>query len=218
MTFSVLVLDPDTGALGGAAATGNLCVGGWVLRGDARGGMTASQGLSPSTLWGEDALAALCAGATAQAACAEVTAADPGRAARQLSIIDRHGATAGHDGADNLPWCGRRSGPGWVAAGNWLASAGVLDAAARAATGAGRLEDRLLAALAAGVAAGSDTRGTLSAALLVVAPDRPPLDLRVDHDPAPVTRLAELLAQADAPAYRAWLATLPTRAAPGRRG
>ena len=31
MTFSILARNPKTGEIGGAAATGNLCVGGWVL-------------------------------------------------------------------------------------------------------------------------------------------------------------------------------------------
>ena len=33
MTFSLLSLDKNTGTFAGATATGNLCVGGWVLRG-----------------------------------------------------------------------------------------------------------------------------------------------------------------------------------------
>ena len=43
MTFSILAQDPETGAIGGAAATGSLCVGGWVLRGDLDAGMSAKQ-------------------------------------------------------------------------------------------------------------------------------------------------------------------------------
>ena len=50
MTFSILARNPKTGEIGGAAATGNLCVGGWVLRGDIKKGVTASQGFYPSTL------------------------------------------------------------------------------------------------------------------------------------------------------------------------
>ena len=59
MTYSILARDPETGAFGGAAATGSLCVGGWVLRGRAGVGISASQGASPSTLWGEEALVRL---------------------------------------------------------------------------------------------------------------------------------------------------------------
>ena len=89
MTFSILVRDPETGVLGGAAATGNLCVGGWVLRGDARAGLSASQGRTPSTLWGEDVLDAMRHGQNAAQAVAGIVAADRGRATRQLLALDR---------------------------------------------------------------------------------------------------------------------------------
>ena len=51
MTFSVLALDRATGAIGGAAATGNLAVGAWVLHAAAGVGAVATQGLSVSTPW-----------------------------------------------------------------------------------------------------------------------------------------------------------------------
>ena len=56
MTFSILAYDPLTESYGGASATGNICVGGWVLRGDPLSGVSASQGSEPSTLWGEHIL------------------------------------------------------------------------------------------------------------------------------------------------------------------
>lgn len=217
MTFSLLARDPETGDLGGVAATGNLCVGGWVLRGDARGGLTASQGLSPSTLWGEDALAALVAGETASDAVSSVTSGDPGRDARQIAALSREGRTAGFDGAANKPFTGHLAGDGWIVSGNWLVSAEVIENAAETFAGTtGLLAERLLAAVAAGAASGSDRRGTLSAALLVVGADRPPLSLRVDHDPSPINRLRALYDLTCAEDYHAWLATLPTRSAPGR--
>jgi uncharacterized Ntn-hydrolase superfamily protein len=62
MTFSILALDRENKLMGGAAATGNLCVGGWVLRADARAGVTASQGIRPSTVLGVKALEDLARG------------------------------------------------------------------------------------------------------------------------------------------------------------
>ena len=217
MTFSLLARDPQTGALGAAAATGNLCVGAWVLRGDARFGISASQGYTPSTLWGEDALQHLRNGASAQEALSAVVAPDAGREMRQLAVLDRSGRTAAHDGADNRAYTGHLAGDGWIAAGNWLASGDVIGRAAEAlARPDVNLADRLIAALRAGIAAGSDQRGTLSAALLILAEDRPPLDLRVDYDLAPVDRLADLLERTRASDYSAWLDTLPTRQDPFR--
>jgi uncharacterized Ntn-hydrolase superfamily protein len=216
VTFSILARDPATGALGAAAATGNLCVGAWVLRGDLRAGLTASQGLAPNAFWGPDALARLRAGAGAAAAVAATVEADAGRAARQLAVLDRTGAAAVFDGAANVPWCGHLRISDALAAGNWIASEAVLEAALAAyAATTEDMAERLIAALAAGVAAGGDARGMQSAALLVLAEDAPPLDLRIDHDPDdPVAALAALHARTRAPAYRAWLATLPTSTDP----
>ncbi|WP_284266457.1 DUF1028 domain-containing protein, partial [Roseicyclus amphidinii] len=76
MTISILAIDEKTGRLGGAAATGSLCVGGWVLRGGAESGMSASQGTAPSTLWGEDVLARMAGGLGAAEAVAAVTGPD----------------------------------------------------------------------------------------------------------------------------------------------
>lgn len=217
MTFSLLARDPDTGALGGVAATGNLCVGGWVLRGDARAGITASQGRSPSTLWGEDALAALVAGEDVRALAERIPAGDGGRGHRQLALLDRAGATAVYSGAENHPFTGHRADTGWICSGNWLVGPEVIDAAAEAYHAAeGPFPARLLGALGAGLAAGSDRRGTLSAALLVVGTGIPPLDLRVDHDDEPLERLRALYDLTRGEAYRDWLATVPTRDDPER--
>lgn len=218
MTFSLLARDPETGALGSVSATGNLCVGAWVLRGDPRGGLTASQGRTPSTLWGEDALTLLCANVDPVRAVSEVIDGDSGRETRQLAVLDLRGMAAAFDGAENHPFSGHRVGEGWVVSGNWLRSRAVIDEVARSYVEArGPFAERLLAAMAAGVAAGSDTRGTLSAALLVVAPDRPPLSLRVDWDERPVERLHTLYERTLEPGYSAWLDSLPTRKRPEGR-
>lgn len=214
MTFSLLARDPETGALGGIAATGNLCVGGWVLRGDPRAGLSASQGKTPSTLWGEDALEMLADGRDPAAVVAELTGRDTGRHERQLALLSADGHTAAFDGAANHPFTGHIEGEGWIVAGNWLSSGAVIERASASFGGGGAFPDRLLAALEAGVSAGSDSRGTLSAALLVVAQDRPPLSLRVDWDAAPVERLAALLERTREPGYASWLDTLPTRTRP----
>jgi uncharacterized Ntn-hydrolase superfamily protein len=63
----------------------------------------------------------------------------------------------------------------------------------------GPLAERLLAALASGEAAGGDSRGRQSAALLVVSPEGgygglsdTAVDLRVDDHPEPIDELARL--------------------------
>ncbi|MCU1654993.1 MAG: fimbrial assembly protein FimA, partial [Pseudonocardia sp.] len=88
------------------------------------------------------------------------------------------------------------AGEGVVAAGNLLASEGVPAAMVAAFTGAtGELEQRLVAALAAGLAAGGEAGPVRSAGLAVVADVAWRVtDLRVDWHDDPVGELARLVA------------------------
>lgn len=211
MTFSILVRDPVSGALGGAAATGSYCVGGWVLRGDLRAGMSASQGASPSTFWGEDVLAEMRAGATADEAVAQATGADDGRDWRQLSALDPGGGTGAFTGARNTPEMGHEVFAGGVVAGNMLAGLDVLGALRSGfETAQGSLGRRLITALQSAEAAGGDSRGLLSAALLVLHPDDPPLTLRIDYHPGdPISALADLHDRATTGDYAEWVRQVP---------
>lgn len=211
MTFSLLVRDPETGQIGGAATTGSLCVGGWVLRGRWGAGMSASQGASPSTLWGEAAIEKMAQGSGASDAVAALTAADAGRHFRQLSALDMTGHCAAFTGNLNTPEMGEMIFPNGVAAGNLLASPAVIPAVVEAfRDGQGSLGERLIAALFAGSAAGSDSRGLLSAALLVLAPDKAPLTLRVDYSTDPLAALSELHDRATSGDYAFWAQQVPT--------
>lgn len=216
MTFSLLVRDEETGALAGAAATGSLCVGGWVLRGRLGAGMSASQGAAPSTFWGEDALSRMQAGESAETALDAVTAPDPNRGWRQLSALDPQGRGAAHSGAENTALCAHLIRPGRVAAGNMLAGAEVLQALIAGYDRPGTTGDRLLSALEAAQAIGGDVRGLRSAALLVLHPDRPPLTLRVDMSDSPLTDLRALHAAATSGSYEAWTHAVPVRSDPFR--
>ena len=217
MTFSILAQDFGTGSFGSAAATGSLCVGGWVLRGDSRAGISASQGAAPSTMWGEDALIRMQAGDTAEQALAAVTGSDAGRAWRQLAVLDRAGSAACHTGTANTEWRGSVVAPGLVVSGNMLAGPQVLEALHDTFLAEhGSLAERLLAALAAAETAGGDRRGLQSAALLVVSDDAPPLTLRVDWSENPVAALRDLHTRSHSGDYAAWLPKVPTRNDPER--
>lgn len=210
MTFSVLAVDQKTGEIGGAASTGSLCVGGWVLRAHPLAGASASQGAAPSTFWGDDALILMRNGIAPRDAVASLTEADSGRAARQLAALDRSGQVAAFTGDENGPVRGERLGEGLVVTGNLLADDSVLDAIFDGFTAArGPLPQRLLAAIQAGAAAGGDSRGMLSAALLVVGPDKPPLSLRIDYSQTPIDDLAALLERAQSGDYAEWLDRVP---------
>jgi len=217
MTFSLLAYDPNSRAWGGVAATGSLCVGGWVLRGRAGVGLSASQGYSPSTIWGNGALSMMANGQSATQAVESLVNADRGNAWRQLAALDRNGNTAAFSGEFNLDFKGHLARNGLVASGNILAGPQVLEAMVDALeTGQQPFEDRLLAALDAGQKAGGDERGVQSAAMLVVRENAPPLDLRVDWHETPIVALGRLLEKTRRPDYRDWLKVTPTTSDPHR--
>lgn len=211
MTISILAFDEKTGAYGGAATTGSLCVGGWVLRGDAESGLSASQGSLPSTFWGTDVLTLMRNGKMAAEAVQAVTQADTGRNERQLSALDPMGGTASFTGAQSIATAGARQGRHVIVAGNLLSSEAVLDACLTGfETTEAPLAQRLMAALTAASRAGGDSRGLLSAALLVVSRDHPPMSLRIDYSDTPLEALAALYARATSGDYARWTTYVPT--------
>ncbi|MEM0947905.1 MAG: DUF1028 domain-containing protein [Pseudomonadota bacterium] len=218
MTYSLLAIDEKKGALVAGAATGSLCVGGWVLRGRLGAGLVASQGTAPSTLWRDDVLERLNSGIAADAAVGEVTGADPGRAYRQLAALDRTGQSAGFTGDASVPYAAHVARKGLVMSGNMLLGPDVL-AAMEARWNDPSSADpavRVLEALEAAETAGGDSRGLLSAALIVLRPDAAPLDLRIDRSDTPLRDLRALLDAARTPPYSDWLDEVPTALAPTR--
>ena len=217
MTFSLLSFDQNTGTLAAVAATGSLCVGGWVLRGDLESGLVASQGTAPSTLWRDGILRDMRGGLSAQQALTRWTRPDSGAAHRQAAALDLQGTCAAHTGQASIPFADHILSPGLVVAGNMLSGPEVLPALiAGFDTGGDDPAPRLLNALEAAQRAGSDSRGLQSAALLVLRPDRPPLDLRVDYAEDPISMLRSLHARATASPYADWLHVCPVMAAPHR--
>lgn len=211
MTISILVFDEESGSCGGAATTGSLCVGGWVLRGDAESGLSASQGSLPSTIWGTDTLTAMRAGKSAQDAVNDIVAQDPGRHHRQLAALDPQGGVAAFTGDDSIQAAGSRTGPAMVVAGNLLVNTAVIDACFDGFVSAkGSLAERLLSALDTASKAGGDSRGLISAALLVVGRSHAPLSLRIDKSVSPLSDLRSLHAAATTGHYAEWAAHVPT--------
>ena len=211
MTFSILAYDEKTGRYGGAAATGSLCVGGWVLRGDSVSGMSASQGTSPSTLWGVEVLEYMKGGLTAQAAVDKTVGPDTGKQHRQLAALDPKGNTAIHSGEHSVPIFGHVADQNIIVSGNMLANDQVLPAILAGFKSAkGLMSERLLAALQNGANVGGDNRGLLSAALLVVANDMAPFSLRIDHAPRPIAALRDLHKLSKSSPYADWVNAVPT--------
>jgi uncharacterized Ntn-hydrolase superfamily protein len=127
--------------------------------------------------------------------------ADPEREHRQVGLVDQHGQAVAYTGSACFRWAGHVIGDGFCCQGNILASEAVVNDMAEAfRITQGELAERLLAALAAGQAAGGDRRGRQAAALYVARAggayggvlDRY-IDLRVDDHAEPIPELQRLL-------------------------
>ncbi len=193
MTWSILVRDPATGALGAAVATRFFAVGALAIHVEGGVAALATQALI-NPMYAIHGMARLRAGEPPEAIARALLAADAGRAHRQLHMIDAQGRIAQHTGESCVAWCGAVRGTDVSVAGNMLAGPAVvqrtLDAFQRAS---GSLADRLLAALEAGEAAGGDKRGKQSAALKVCTRDPyPDIDIRTDDHPDPIAELRRL--------------------------
>ncbi|MEU0602958.1 DUF1028 domain-containing protein [Streptomyces sp. NPDC006393] len=160
-------------------------------------GAAASQNVTDPTL-GTSLLEQLADHGDAERALADVIGAARNAKTieyRQLTVLGRCGPGFAYSGSRTLGKHASATADGAVAAGNMLADEHVpgvlLDAYAAAS---GELEERLLAALKAGVAAGGEEGPLYSAGLAVVADvDWRVTDLRVDWADDPVDRLGELL-------------------------
>jgi uncharacterized Ntn-hydrolase superfamily protein len=213
-TFSIVARDPGTGDLGVAVQSKFPNVGGIVPWARAGVGAVATQALA-NTDYGEKGLALLAMGATAHEAMRILVRDDARAGQRQAGMVDARGRAASWTGDSTFDWAGGRVGGaapggknglivgrGYAAQGNILVSDATVRAMAETFERTpGTLAERLLAALAAGQAAGGDRRGMESAALLVVragggylgASDRY-IDLRVYDHAQPIAELERLYA------------------------
>jgi uncharacterized Ntn-hydrolase superfamily protein len=193
MTWSILARDAQ-GRFGVAIASRFFAVGALTVHTQRGVGALATQALM-NPLYGLAGLALLAQGRSAADVVATLTAADAGRDHRQLHVLPAVGAAAAHTGAACIDWCGHQVFDDFSVAGNMLAGPQVLAATAQAfqATAGQPLAERLLAAMAAGEAAGGDKRGKQAAALRIHADeDHPQLDLRVDDHAEPIAELHRL--------------------------
>ena len=204
MTYSIVARDAETGQLGVAVQTCMFAVGSvvpWVRAGV---GAVASQAIAESA-YGPRCLDAMADGGTAATALDAALAADPMAALRQVGVVAADGSVAATTGELCIDHAGHQLGDGFAVQANMMRSPEVWPAMAEAFTvSSGPLAQRLLAALAAGEAAGGDARGRMSAALVVVDGVAPALpgggtvvDLRVDRSEDPIGELGHLLVAAD---------------------
>jgi uncharacterized Ntn-hydrolase superfamily protein len=206
-TFSILGFDPETGEVGGAVQSRVFSVGNGVLWAEANVGVVATQAIVDVS-YGPQALALLREGVSPHEVVQRVWEADPDprpedwtREGRQFAVMDAQGEVAAFTGPRASDWAGHRVGRHVSAQGNILAGPEVVDRMVEAfeATG-GHLSLRLQAALEAGQAAGGDTRGQQSAAMLIVKEgggvwlnNDVVLRLQVDDHPEPIRELGRMV-------------------------
>ena len=203
-TFSIVARDSAAGELGVAVASRFFAVGSVVPWAKADVGAIATQAYA-NTTFGWRGLDYLEQGFTPQQTIDELLGSDNDPQQRQVGIVSANGQSATYTGEGCLSWAGGRSGPNYAVQGNILAGEAVVTGMEKAFLETrGTLADRMYAALLAGEAAGGDSRGKQSAAMLVVKKgagyggftDRA-IDIRVDDSPEPFIELGRLLKLAE---------------------
>ncbi|MGH9347409.1 MAG: DUF1028 domain-containing protein [Vicinamibacterales bacterium] len=206
-TFSILGYDPETGEVGGAVQSRVFAVGNGVLWAEANVGVVATQAIVDVS-YGPQGLALLRAGLTPESIVRAIWDSDPDprpddwtKHGRQFAVMDARGRYAALTGPKASTWAGHKGGKFCTAQGNILAGeavvTGMIDAFEKTS---GHLSFKLMAALDAGQAAGGDTRGMQSAAMLIVKKDGgvwlhndTVLRLHVDDSPDPLKELRRLV-------------------------
>jgi len=216
-TFSILGYDPETGDVGGAVQSRVFSVGNGVLWGQADVGMAATQAIVDVS-YGPKAIDLLRAGLRPDAIVKAIWESDPDpglngrdwtKQGRQFAVMDAKGNYAAFTGPKASTWAGHKGGKFCTAQGNILAGeavvANMVDAFEKTS---GHISLRLMAALDAGQAAGGDTRGMQSAAMLIVRKNGGVwlnndvvLRLQVDDNPEPLKELRRLV-EMNAKRYR----------------
>lgn len=201
MTYSIIARDPGTGSMGVAVQSHHFGAGPVVAWGEAGVGVVATQAIV-DVGYGPRGLDRLRPGGTAPQVLAELVAADPLAAIRQVAMLDAAGGVAVHTGAGCVSRAGHRTGVHVSAQANMVFQDSVWPAMLDAyeASDEPDLAGRLCAALEAAEREGGDIRGRQSAAVLVVGGQRSErpweqrlVDLQVDDHPDPLAELRRLL-------------------------
>jgi uncharacterized Ntn-hydrolase superfamily protein len=199
-TYSIVACDLAAHQWGVGVQSKFLAVGSVVSWAQPQVGSVATQAFA-NPRYGPEGLALLRDGLTAEQVVERLTAADEGREHRQLGVVDREGGSGSFTGSECNAWAGGRTGLCYAAQGNILVSEETVDALADTfEASAGRpLAERLLDCLDAAQAAGGDSRGQQSAALLIVEKEAgyanlsdSVVDLRVDDHERPLEELRRL--------------------------
>jgi uncharacterized Ntn-hydrolase superfamily protein len=198
-TYSIVARDAETGQLGAAVQTHQMCVGWivpWLLPGVGAVATQAHVNIS----FGPVALVMLREGISAPKIVDALVASDSDAHRRQVAVVDARGQVGAWTGNGCIPEADHHIGEGYSVQANMMTNPTVVPAMAAAFENAtGDLAQRMLVALQAAQAEGGDIRGMQSAALKVVSGDaskpvwETDYDLRVDEHETPVQELARLV-------------------------
>jgi uncharacterized Ntn-hydrolase superfamily protein len=191
MTFSLVGMCRKTGMFGAAVTTSNMNVGTRCPFAKAGIGAVLTQNRTDNRL-GPKGIEWLAEGKSAQEVIDALAANNPTIGWRQLAVIDRNGGTGFYHGDKITSIHAAAQGDGCCAIGNIIRNDTIPQSMVDAFENASgsHLAERLVQALEAGLAAGSELKQIKSAALLVVHEQEFPLvDLRVEFDRAPLTEL-----------------------------
>ena len=238
-TFSVLAYDPRTGELGGAVQSAVFSVGNGVLWAEAGVGIATTQAIVDVS-YGPQSLELLRKGMAPKDIIKTIwdrdPDPDPGRwtkQGRQFAVVNPKGEMAAYTGPKASAWAGDRQGKFVTAQGNILAGEKVVTEMVRAFEESEKDEKgapqhisfRLMAALDAGQAAGGDTRGMQSAAMIVVKKgcgvwlnNDVVLRLQVDDMRVPALKPGQEPPAVEPPSPLKEMRRLVERAVPQRRG
>ena len=198
-TYSIVAVDREAEQWGVAVQSKFLSVGSVVPWAEPQVGAIATQAYA-NPRYGPNGLQLLREGLSAQEVVDKLTSEDEGRDHRQLGVVDAKGNAATYTGKECLDWAGGRTGEGYAAQGNILVSGETVDAMADTfEQSSGPLAERLIDCLAAAQAAGGDSRGQQSSALLVVQRDGgyagmsdTLVELRVEDHELPIEELRRI--------------------------
>jgi len=199
-TYSIVACDLEAQQWGVSVQSKFLSVGSVVPWAEPEVGAIATQAYA-NPRYGPNGLQLLREGLSAQEVVDRLTGEDEGRDHRQLGVVDGQGNAATYTGEECMDWAGGRTGVNYAAQGNILVNKETVDALAETfESSSGKpLAVRLIDCLAAAQAAGGDSRGQQSSALLVVERDGGyarmsdvVVELRVEDHERPIEELRRI--------------------------
>lgn len=200
-TYSIIARDSVTGEMAVGVQSHWFSVGSLVSWGRSGVGVVATQSfVNPA--YGPKGLERMEKGKSATAALKELIAEDEGREYRQVAFLDNKGNSSAFTGENCVESAMHHSAENFSVQANMMLNDEVVPAMKKAWKDHSSLPlaERVVKVLQAAEAAGGDIRGSQSAALIVVGPEKvenswedKKIDLRVDDHSQPLEELERLL-------------------------